>query len=111
MGRAALPSVLVPDLPSDVVRWPAFLANLPQLRRTEVTDADRRRVTSYAAANKRNELRENVQSLEVFLATLNQEITLTRLNGDGPALVAGGANVPADEPIQSFHSAAHGNRA
>lgn len=71
--RAALPEVLVPELPDDPVERPGFLRRAPWFRRIAVTGADAARTESYRAQTRRRELRGTVASYDDFLAELGQE--------------------------------------
>lgn len=86
--KAALPEVLVPDLPEDPCYRPGFLHNATFFQRIELTDADFRRAESYREQNLRRTLREQVSSLDEFLSSLEQEITIKPLNGDSLARAA-----------------------
>ncbi len=74
--RTALPEVLTPDLPADVVLRPGFLRELPAFRRLHLTAEDLGRAESYKAEARRRNLREEAGSLQDFLASLEQEITI-----------------------------------
>src|SRR5439155_2837189 len=78
--RAALPEVLVPELPHDPVERPAFLRRAPWFRRISVTSADAARTESYQAQSRRRELRGTVTSFDDFLAELGQEIVVEPLH-------------------------------
>ena len=74
--RSALPDVLVPDLPGDAAYRPQFLRKAPFFQRIALTEADLIRSESYKALGFRRQLREKVASLEEFLTSLEQEITV-----------------------------------
>src|SRR5205823_1274568 len=76
----ALPEVLVPELPKDPVDRPSFLRAAPYVQRIEVTDADRARARSYRAAGQRERMRSSVTDLDAFLASLGQELEVSRLH-------------------------------
>jgi FkbH-like protein len=78
--RAALPEVLVPELPGDPVERPAFLRRAPWFRRISVTGADATRTESYRAQSERRELRGAVASFDDFLAELGQEAVVEPLH-------------------------------
>jgi FkbH-like protein len=78
--RAALPEVLVPELPHDPVERPAFLRRAPWFRRISVTSADAARTESYRAQSRRRDLRGAVASFDDFLAELGQEVTIEPLH-------------------------------
>src|SRR5205085_10183544 len=74
--RAALPEVLVPELPPDPVERPGFLRRAPWFRRISVASADSARTESYKAQSRRRELRDAVTSYDDFLAELGQEVVV-----------------------------------
>ncbi len=74
--RAALPQVRVPELPADPVERVSFLRELPFFRRIALTDADRKRAESYKTQGLRRELQEKSGSIEAFIASLEQVITI-----------------------------------
>ena len=78
--RAALPEVLVPELPDDPVERPGFLRRAPWFRRISVTGADAARTESYRAQSRRRELRGAVASFDDFLAELGQEAVVEPLH-------------------------------
>jgi FkbH-like protein len=78
--RAALPEVLVPELPHDPVERPAFLRRAPWFRRISVTGADAARTESYLAQSRRRELHARVTSFDDFLAELGQEVVVEPLH-------------------------------
>ena len=79
--RAALPEVEVPELPEDPVERPAFLRGLASFVRLDVTTGDRERGRSYADQKQRRMIEASAATFEDFLASLEQEITITRLGG------------------------------
>ena len=78
--RAALPEVLVPELPDDPVERPGFVRRAPWFRRISVTGADAARTESYQAQSRRRELRGAVASFDDFLAELGQEVAIEPLH-------------------------------
>ena len=78
--RAALPEVLVPELPSDPVERPAFVRRAPWFRRISTTGADAARTESYRAQQRRRELRGAIPSYDDFLAELAQEVAIEPLH-------------------------------
>lgn len=78
--RAALPEVLVPELPGDPVERPGFLRRAPWFRRLSVTGADATRTESYQAQSRRRELRGALVSFDDFLAELGQEVVIEPLH-------------------------------
>jgi FkbH-like protein len=72
--RSALPEVLVPELPSDPVERPAFIADLGCFARVGVTEADRGRAASYRAQAHRKQAAGGATSLDDFLRALDQTV-------------------------------------
>jgi len=77
--RAALPEVEVPELPEDPVERPAFVRGLASFVRLDVTTGDRERGQSYREQKERRMVQASAASFEDFLATLEQQVTITRL--------------------------------
>jgi FkbH-like protein len=77
--RAALPQVLTPDLPKDPTGYPSFLHRMPHFQRITTTEADTRRAETYRAQGLRRQLQASVASLEEFLVSLEQEVTIDRV--------------------------------
>jgi len=77
--RHALPDVLVPEVPTDPVERPSFLARAPFFARVDVTASDRSRADSYAAERQRREARTRVASFDDFLASLDQQVTIAKV--------------------------------
>ncbi len=75
VGRA-LPAVAVPDLPQDPVRRPAFLRGLPLFARLSLTDADSERPAAYTAHVARKRARSVGLSLEDYLRSLEQTVSI-----------------------------------
>ncbi|GAB6039339.1 HAD-IIIC family phosphatase [Endothiovibrio diazotrophicus] len=73
--RAALPEVVVPELPADPAAWPAFLADLPMLAAFALTAEDRRRAEQYRhrATLRREEGR--FADRQAFLASLAMRLS------------------------------------
>src|SRR5438128_1954902 len=86
--RAALPEVLVPELPHDPVERPGFLRRAPWFRRISVTGADAARTESYQAQSRRRDLRRAVASFDDFLAELGQEVVVEPLHEGSVARAA-----------------------
>lgn len=74
--RTALPEVLVPDLPEDPCYRARFLNDSPFFKRIDLTDADSRRTKSYQEQSQRRTLQEQMSSLDEFLTSLEQEVTI-----------------------------------
>jgi len=77
--RAVLPEVEVPELPEDPAERPTFLRGLASFIRLHVTSGDRERGRSYADQKQRRIVEASAASFEDFLASLEQEVTITRL--------------------------------
>ena len=71
--RTKSPEIAVPELPDDPARRPAFLRDLPAVRRLRITSDDRKRTERYRAQGQRGALRSKTTSLEEFLTSLDQE--------------------------------------
>jgi FkbH-like protein len=78
--REALPQVLVPDWPSSPIDFPAALDALDCFDAPFVSDEDRVRAKSYVAERKRRETRDQVQSLDDWLDTLELSVIVEELN-------------------------------
>jgi FkbH-like protein len=74
--RSALPQVAVPELPADPAERPRFLRELELFDKIRLTGEDRLRAEAYAAQAQRAGLRAGSNSLEDFLASLEQVITI-----------------------------------
>jgi FkbH-like protein len=72
--------VIVPDLPDDPAAWVGFLRDLDYFDRIQLTEADFKRAETYRIQGQRRELRERAASLEDFLASLQQTVTIQPLN-------------------------------
>lgn len=86
--RQALPQVVVPDLPEDAARRPAFVRELPHFRRITLTEADVRRSESYRAQGGRRALMSESPSVEDFLTSLEQEATVEAVHDGSLARAA-----------------------
>ncbi len=82
--RTALPEVAVPELPEDPAERPAFVQTLASFVRLDVTAGDRQRGRRYREQKARRSVQASAASFEEFLATLEQQVSITRLGG--PAL-------------------------
>jgi FkbH-like protein len=74
--RRALPEVAVPELPEDPVERPAMLRACPDFKLIALTDADRGRAGAYRAERHRRAVSATATSFEVFLASLEQQVTI-----------------------------------
>jgi len=86
--RQALPEVLVPELPADVVERPAFVRSLRELWPVTLTESDWNRAQVYQAQRERERLRSGSASLADFLRSLGQVLTVGPVREDGFARVA-----------------------
>jgi len=77
--KSALPEVSVPDLPEDPVQRPKFLRNISSFRRISLTQADLQRADSYVAEAHRKEHRETALTLDEFLESLDQQVTIEEI--------------------------------
>ena len=78
--RTALPDVLVPELPDDVAYRPTFLRRLSCFRRTALTESDTRRTQDYRAQGVRRQLQAQAASLDDFLASLEQAVSIEAIH-------------------------------
>jgi FkbH-like protein len=78
--RDALPDVLVPEVPSDPIQYPAFLNGLRCFDTPLISDEDRRRTSMYVADRGRTALQKDVQSLARWLELLELEVSVERLS-------------------------------
>jgi FkbH-like protein len=74
--RRALPAVAVPELPQDPVRRPAFLRNSPLFRRLSLTQTDSERPAAYTAHVARKRARTVNLSLEDYIRSLEQTLSI-----------------------------------
>jgi FkbH-like protein len=81
--RAALPMVLVPELPEDPVDRPRFIRSIRELWPLVLTESDRQRTQMYQAQKRSAELKASAgDNVEAFLQSLGQVLTV-RPVGDG----------------------------
>jgi FkbH-like protein len=80
--RSAKPDVLVPELPLDPAERPDFLRRAPFFQRISITAVDAGRADDYSARRAREALRDRVPSLDEFIASLAQRVTIEPL-GEG----------------------------
>jgi FkbH-like protein len=86
--RQALPMVLVPEMPKDISDWPEFLQDLSCFQRWQITSEDAERTHNYRAERERQEYRKTAASFEEYLASLEQKITIERLQASSLARAA-----------------------
>ena len=76
----ALPEVVAPPMPADPSLRPAFVRTLSCVQRITVTEADLQRSQSYQANALRNQRLSLAASFDDYLASLEQEVEIVRLN-------------------------------
>jgi FkbH-like protein len=86
--RAALPEVVVPELPEDAMAFAAALRDCPLFERLSLSEEDRQRSSYYAAERERQELARNVSTKEEFYESLAQEVEIARVTPDTLTRVA-----------------------
>jgi FkbH-like protein len=79
--REALPQVLVPEMPEDPTQYPLFVSRLRCFDNIAISSEDRSRTKMYVADRDRAALRKDILSLEKWLAMLELNVTVERLNG------------------------------
>ena len=72
--REALPEVLVPEWPKDKLLYGKALAELTCFDTAGISAEDRARTEMYVSDRRRHELKQEVQSLEEFLASLQLRV-------------------------------------
>jgi FkbH-like protein len=78
--RETLPRVLVPDWPSSPLSYAAALRGLECFDAPLVSDEDRGRAAMYLAERERRKDRQNLKSLDEWLATLDLVVTVEELS-------------------------------
>lgn len=78
--KQALPDVLVPDWPADVLAYPGALATLSCFDVPTISEEDRDRTLLYQTESKRTAARATVGSIDEWLATLRTTVTLEPLS-------------------------------
>lgn len=86
--RQALPEVLVPELPADVVDRPAFVRGIRELWPVSLTESDLKRSQLYQAQRQRENLRSASTSQADFLRSLGQVLTVGPVREEGFARAA-----------------------
>ncbi len=86
--QQACPEVVVLEVPDDPAERPGMLRDAPWFDRVETTAADRGRATSYREQRERRRLQQNTTSFEDFLASLEQEAVIERVNDGSLARAA-----------------------
>jgi FkbH-like protein/non-ribosomal peptide synthase protein (TIGR01720 family) len=77
--QAAYPEVLTLQLPAATERIPLFLNQIWALDRLKITEEDRTRTSQYIQNRQRELLRQQSQSFEDFLASLELRVSITKL--------------------------------
>lgn len=78
--RQHLPEVTVVDLPQDPVHYARVLREIPEFERLWLSEEDRERGRYYAAQRERKELEGSAASLEDFLWSLQQEVSIVQVD-------------------------------
>jgi FkbH-like protein len=78
--REALPQVLVPDVPVDPMEYPVFLDRLRCFDNPFISAEDRNRTKMYVADRSRNEFKNEIASLDQWLAKLELGVIVEPLN-------------------------------
>ncbi len=78
--REALPSVLVPEWPSNPIDFPRALRALDCFDTHVVSDEDRNRTAMYVSERKRRELRTALVTIDEWLMTLNVAVSVETLD-------------------------------
>jgi FkbH-like protein len=78
--RQHLPEVTVVDLPQDPVNYARALREIPEFERLWLSEEDRERGRYYAAQRERKELEGSATSLEDFLWSLQQEVSIIQVD-------------------------------
>ena len=86
--REALPDVLVPEWPTDKLRYEQTLAELTCFDTFTLTEEDHTRTRMYVAERDRKTARESAQSLDAYLAMLGLRVTVERLSRSNVTRVA-----------------------
>jgi FkbH-like protein len=75
---AELPMVVVPELPTDPMRFVSALADVAALDRPRLSQEDRIRTEMYQQDNARNEVARNAPDVATFLASLEMKAVVDR---------------------------------
>jgi FkbH-like protein len=85
--REALPEVFVPEWPEDPFRYRQKLLSLRCFDTSTLTDEDRGRTSMYVAQRKRSSVKEEVDSLDEWLGTLDMTVEVEPLTNGNRARV------------------------
>jgi FkbH-like protein len=77
--RQALPEVLVPEWPDDILLYPSFLAAMRCFDASSLNAEDRQRTSLYTAEQNRRKERAKMQSVDDWLKTLETVVTVEPL--------------------------------
>jgi FkbH-like protein len=86
--RRELPDVTVVDLPSDPAEYAHALRSCPVFQRLSLSEEDTERSRYYAADRLRNDLAENVSTLEDFYRSLEMQMEISFCSAETLARVA-----------------------
>lgn len=75
--RLMIPEVLVPELPKDPARYPAFLAGLDVFQTLQITEDDLNRGRSYAQDRGRKDLQRTVGNIQEYYESLQMSVKIT----------------------------------
>jgi len=79
--REALPEVFVPEWPDDPFRYRQRLVSLRCFDTSTLTDEDRERASMYVAQRKRSSVKNDVDSIEEWLHTLDMTVEVEPFTG------------------------------
>jgi FkbH-like protein len=86
--RSALPAVAVPEWPQDKFLYPASLMELAYFDKASITDEDRRRSNMYVVDRERSVTRQQFQSIENWLESLEMKVSVETLSRSNLARAA-----------------------
>lgn len=72
--------VIVPEMPSDVSKWPEFLSKLPALSSVKILDSDQKRIAKYKIKKKIELEQKNFSDKKSFLKNLEMRIEMRNLS-------------------------------
>lgn len=78
--RQAFPDMLVPELPTDIAQYPAFLAGLDCFETPQITVEDRQRTELYRQEARRAQALTSAVSLDDWLQSLELQVTVRALD-------------------------------
>ena len=80
--RHALPEVLVPEWPNDILLYPSFLAGMRCFDAPSLSAEDRQRSSFYSAEHNRRRDRAQMRSVDDWLKTLETVVTVEPLTAE-----------------------------